>query len=193
MGKAVGIDLGTTNCCVAVMEGGKPKVIATREGARTTPSIVAFSPRGERLVGQIAKRQALTNPHHTIYAVKRLVGRKFDSPEVAKASQIVPFQIVPSENRDAWIRIRDKNYSPPEISGFLLAYLKETAEEYLGVEGTLKQIRQALRDTGRLQDTLFIFTADKGDINGQSIEYKLDFFYAHISCFKFSYFSFLYT
>ena len=107
MGKAVGIDLGTTNCCVAVMEGGKPRVIATREGARTVPSIVAFSPRGERLVGQIAKRQALTNPQHTIYAVKRLVGRKFDSPEVAKAGQLVPslsgsarsFEVSPS----AWL------------------------------------------------------------------------------------------
>ncbi len=160
MGKAVGIDLGTTNCCVAMMEGGSPKVIATREGARTTPSIVAFSPRGERLVGQIAKRQALTNPHHTIYAVKRLVGRKFDSPEVAKASQIVPFQIVPSENKDAWIRIRDKDYSPPEISGFLLSYLKETAEEYLGIEVSEAVVtvpayfddaqRQATKDAGRI-------------------------------------------
>jgi molecular chaperone DnaK len=160
MGKAIGIDLGTTNCCVAVMEGGKPKVIATREGARTTPSIVAFSPRGERLVGQIAKRQALTNPHHTIYAVKRLLGRKFDSPEVAKTTQLVPFQIVPSENRDAWIRIRDKDYSPPEISGFLLAYLKETAEEYLGVEISEAVVtvpayfddaqRQATKDAGRI-------------------------------------------
>jgi molecular chaperone DnaK len=160
MGKAVGIDLGTTNCCVAMMEGGKPRVIATKEGARTTPSIVAFSPRGERLVGQIAKRQALTNPHHTIYAVKRLVGRKFDSPEVAKASQIVPFQIVPSENKDAWIRIRDKDYSPPEISGFLLSYLKETAEEYLGIEVSEAVVtvpayfddaqRQATKDAGRI-------------------------------------------
>ena len=135
MGKAIGIDLGTTNCCMAVMEGGKPRVIATREGARTTPSIVAFSSRGERLVGQIAKRQALTNPHNTIYAVKRLVGRKFDSPEVAKAMQLVPFQIVPSNNRDAWIRVRDKDYSPPEISAFLLAYLKEMAEDYLELGG----------------------------------------------------------
>jgi molecular chaperone DnaK len=160
MGKAVGIDLGTTNCCVAMMEGGSPRVIATKEGARTTPSIVAFSPRGERLVGQIAKRQALTNPHHTIYAVKRLVGRKFDSPEVAKASQFVPFQIVPSENKDAWIRIRDKDYSPPEISGFLLSYLKETAEEYLGIEVSEAVItvpayfddaqRQATKDAGRI-------------------------------------------
>jgi molecular chaperone DnaK len=160
MGKAVGIDLGTTNCCVAVMEGGRPRVIATREGARTTPSIVAFSPRGERLVGQIAKRQALTNPHHTIHAVKRLVGRKFDSPEVAKAGQLVPYQIVPSQNRDAWIRIRDKDYSPPEISGFLLGHLKEMAEDYLGAEVSEAVItvpayfddaqRQATKDAGRI-------------------------------------------
>ena len=108
MGKAIGIDLGTTNCCIAVMEGGSPRVIASREGSRTTPSIVAFTSRGERLVGQIAKRQALTNPDCTIYAVKRLVGRKFDSPEVAKAMQIVPYEIVPAENRDAWIRVRGK-------------------------------------------------------------------------------------
>ena len=160
MGKAVGIDLGTTNCCVAVMEGGKPRVIATREGARTTPSIVAFTARGERLVGQIAKRQALTNPHNTIYAVKRLIGRKFDSPEVAKAMQIVPYQIVPADNRDAWIRIRDKDYSPPEISAFLLLHLKEMAEDYLGSEVSEAVItvpayfddaqRQATKDAGRV-------------------------------------------
>jgi molecular chaperone DnaK len=160
MGKAIGIDLGTTNCCIAVMEGGKPRVIATREGARTTPSIVAFSSRGERLVGQIAKRQALTNPHNTIYAVKRLVGRKFDSPEVAKAMQLVPYQIVASKNKDAWIRVRDKDYSPPEMSGFLLAFLKETAEEHLGSEVTEAVItvpayfddaqRQATKDAGRI-------------------------------------------
>jgi len=160
MAKAVGIDLGTTNCCVAVMEGGRPRVIATREGARTVPSIVALSPRGERLVGQIAKRQALTNPHNTIYAVKRLVGRKFDSQEVARAGQIVPYEIVPSQNRDAWIRIRDKDYSPPEISGFLLGYLKEMAEDYLGTEVSEAVVtvpayfddaqRQATKDAGRI-------------------------------------------
>jgi molecular chaperone DnaK len=160
MGKAIGIDLGTTNCCMAVIEGGKPRVIATREGARTIPSIVAFSTRGERLVGQIAKRQALTNPHNTICAVKRLVGRKYDSPEVAKAKQIVPYQIVPSSNNDAWIRVRDKDYSPPEISSLVLAHLKEMAESYLGVEVTEAVItvpayfddaqRQATKDSGRI-------------------------------------------
>ncbi len=160
MGKAIGIDLGTTNCCVAVMEGGSPRVIASREGARTTPSIIAFTSRGERLVGQIAKRQALTNPESTIYAVKRLVGRKFDSPEVAKAAQLVPYDIVPSENGDAWIQVRGKSYSPPELSAVLLRHLKEMAEEYLGTEVTDAVItvpayvndaqRQATKDAGRI-------------------------------------------
>src|SRR5262245_37175819 len=134
MGKAIGIDLGTTNCCMAVMEGGKPRVIATREGARTTPSIVAFTSRGERLVGQIAKRQALTNPQNTIYAVKRLIGRKFDSAEVAKAMQLVPYQISAAANNDAWIHVRDRDYSPQEISAYLLTRLKEMAEDYIGSE-----------------------------------------------------------
>jgi len=160
MGKAIGIDLGTTNCCVAVMEGGKPRVIPTKEGARTTPSIVAFTARDERLVGQIGKRQALTNPHNTFYAIKRLVGRKFDSPEVAKAAQLVPYQIVPSKNRDAWVRVRDKDYSPPEISAFLLVHLKEMAEDYLGAEVNEAVVtvpayfddaqRQATKDAGRI-------------------------------------------
>jgi molecular chaperone DnaK len=158
--KAIGIDLGTTNCCIAVMEGGSPRVIASREGARTTPSIVAFTSRGERLVGQIAKRQALTNPDSTIYAVKRLVGRKFDSAEVAKAMQLVPYEIVPSENRDAWIRVRGKNYSPPELSAILLRHLKQMAEDYLGAEVGDAVItvpayfndaqRQATKDAGRI-------------------------------------------
>ncbi len=160
MGKAVGIDLGTTNCCIAVMEGGSPRVIASREGARTIPSIVAFTSRGERLVGQIAKRQALTNPDCTIYAVKRLVGRKYDSPEVSKAGQLVPYEIVPSENGDAWIRVKEKDYSAPELSAFLLRHLKEMAEEHLGTEVTDAVItvpayfndaqRQATKDAGRI-------------------------------------------
>jgi molecular chaperone DnaK len=158
--KAIGIDLGTTNCCIAVMEGGTPRVIASREGARTTPSIVAFTSRGERLVGQIAKRQALTNPHSTIYAVKRLIGRKFDSPEVAKAMQLVPYEIVPSENGDAWIRVRGRDYSAPEISAYVLRHLKEMADEYLSTEVTDAVItapayfddaqRQATKDAGRI-------------------------------------------
>jgi len=160
MGKVIGIDLGTTNCCIAVMEGGKPRVIASREGARTTPSIVAFTSRGERLVGQIAKRQSLTNPTHTIYAVKRLIGRKFDSPEVGKARQLVPYEIVPSQNGDAWIRVRERDYSPPELSAFLLSRLKEMAEDYLGGEVMEAVItvpayfddsqRQATKDAGRI-------------------------------------------
>ena len=160
MGKVIGIDLGTTNCCIAVMEGGKPKVITSREGARTTPSIVAFTQRSEKLIGQIAKRQALTNPQNTIYAVKRLIGRKYDSSEVQKARQIVPYQIEPAQNGDAWIRVRDRDYSPQEISAYLLTRLKEMAEDYLGTEVSEAVItvpayfddsqRQATKDAGRL-------------------------------------------
>ncbi len=160
MAKVIGIDLGTTNSCVAIMEGGKPRVIPTREGGRTTPSIVAFTARSERLVGQIAKRQALTNPQNTIYAVKRLIGRKFDSSEVQKARQLVPFEIVPSDNGDAWIRVRDRAFSPPEISAYVLGRLKEMAEEYLGSEVAEAVItvpayfddsqRQATKDAGRI-------------------------------------------
>ncbi len=160
MGKVIGIDLGTTNCCVAVMEGAKPKVVTGKEGGRTTPSIVAFTGRGERLVGQLAKRQALTNPQNTIYAVKRLIGRKHDSGEVAKAKQLVPYEIVPSPNGDAWIKVRDRDYSPPEISAFVLSRLKEMAEDYLGAEVTEAVLtvpayfddsqRQATKDAGRI-------------------------------------------
>jgi len=160
MGKVIGIDLGTTNCCIAVMEGGKPKVIASGVGARTTPSIVAFTPKGERLVGQIAKRQALTNPQNTIYAVKRLIGRKFESTEVGRARQLVPYEITPAQNGDAWIRIRERDYSPPEISAFILTALKEMAEDYVGDEVTEAVLtvpayfddsqRQATKDAGRI-------------------------------------------
>jgi len=160
MGKVIGIDLGTTNSCIAVMEGGKPKVITSREGARTTPSIVAFTQRSEKLIGQIAKRQALTNPQNTIYAVKRLIGRKYDSSEVQKARQIVPYQIEPAQNGDAWIRVRDRDYSPQEISAYLLTRLKEMAEDYLGTEVSEAVItvpayfddsqRQATKDAGRI-------------------------------------------
>jgi len=160
MGKVIGIDLGTTNCCIAVMEGGKPKVIASREGARTTPSIVAFTPRGEKLIGQIAKRQALTNPQNTIYAVKRLIGRKYDSAEVGKARQLVPYQITAAANNDAWIHVRDRDYSPQEISAYLLTRLKEMAEDYIGSEVSEAVItvpayfddsqRQATKDAGRI-------------------------------------------
>ncbi len=160
MSKVVGIDLGTTNSCVAVLEAGKPKVIPSREGSRTVPSIVAFTPRGERLVGQIAKRQALTNPQHTVYAVKRLMGRKFDSPEVVRVRQTVPYEVVPAPNGDAWVRVREREYSPQELSAFVLGRLKEMAEDHLGTEVSEAVItvpayfddaqRQATKDAGRI-------------------------------------------
>jgi molecular chaperone DnaK len=130
--KVIGIDLGTTNSCVAVMEGGAPQVIPNQEGARTTPSIVGFTAKGERLVGQIAKRQALTNPKNTVFAVKRLIGRKFNSPEVETARRFLPYMLTESPNGDVHIQIDDKVYSPPEISAFILQKLKAAAEDYLG-------------------------------------------------------------
>ncbi|HZI13577.1 MAG TPA: Hsp70 family protein, partial [Myxococcus sp.] len=132
MAKVIGIDLGTTNSCVAVMEGGEPVVIPNSEGSRTTPSMVGFTDSGERLVGQIAKRQAITNPENTVFAVKRLIGRKFDSPEEKKAISVSPFRVVPSPNGDAWVEIRGKGYSPPEVSAIVLMKMKQTAEDYLG-------------------------------------------------------------
>ncbi|HEY5907360.1 MAG TPA: molecular chaperone DnaK [Vicinamibacteria bacterium] len=158
MGKLIGIDLGTTNSCVAVMEGGAPQVIPNQEGARTTPSIVGFTAKGERLVGQIAKRQALTNPKNTVFAVKRLIGRKYQSPECETARRFMPFQIVEAGNGDVSIQIEDKVYSPPEISSFVLAKLKAAAEDYLGeqVEEAIITVpayfndpqRQATKDAG---------------------------------------------
>jgi molecular chaperone DnaK len=158
VGKMIGIDLGTTNSCVAVMEGGVPQVIPNQEGARTTPSIVGFTAKGERLVGQIAKRQALTNPKNTVFAVKRLIGRKFDASEVGEARQFLPFQLVEAQNGDVHIQIEDKIYSPPEISSFVLQKLKAAAEDYLGetVEEAIITVpayfndpqRQATKDAG---------------------------------------------
>ncbi len=160
MGKVIGIDLGTTNSCVAVMEGGEPVVIANAEGARTTPSMVAFTESGERLVGQQAKRQAVTNPENTLFAIKRLIGRKFDSEAVKKDVQISPFKIVQADNGDAWVESRDKRYSPPEISAMVLQKMKQTAEDYLGEEVTDAVItvpayfndsqRQATKDAGKI-------------------------------------------
>jgi len=154
----IGIDLGTTNSCVAVMEGGVPQVIPNQEGARTTPSIVGFTAKGERLVGQIAKRQALTNPKNTVFAVKRLIGRKYDSPEAEEARRFLPFQLVGAPNGDVHIQIEDKVYSPPEISSFVLQKLKAAAEDYLGeaVEEAIITVpayfndpqRQATKDAG---------------------------------------------
>jgi molecular chaperone DnaK len=158
VGKMIGIDLGTTNSCVAVMEGGVPQVIPNQEGARTTPSIVGFTAKGERLVGQIAKRQALTNPKNTVFAVKRLIGRKFDTPEATEARQFLPFQLVDAGNGDVHIQIEEKVYSPPEISSFVLQKLKAAAEDYLGeaVEEAIITVpayfndpqRQATKDAG---------------------------------------------
>jgi molecular chaperone DnaK len=132
MSKVIGIDLGTTNSCVAIMEGGEPVVIANSEGARTTPSIIAFTESGERLVGQQAKRQAVTNPENTLFAIKRLIGRKYDSEPVRKDISLVPYKIVNADNGDAWVEARGKKYSPPEISAMILQKMKQTAEDYLG-------------------------------------------------------------
>src|SRR6266581_2583187 len=140
MSRVIGIDLGTTNCCVAVMDGSSPSVVPNKEGARTTPSIVAFTERGEKLVGQIAKRQSVTNPKNTVYSVKRLIGRKFNSPEVQQARKYVPFQVVESGNGDVRIRVRERDYSPQEISAMILARLKEMSEELLQNEEAEKKI-----------------------------------------------------
>ena len=160
MGKVIGIDLGTTNSCVAVMEGGEPKVLANAEGGRTTPSVVAFSDKGERLVGMVAKRQAVTNPENTIFAAKRLIGRKFNDPEVQRTREIVPYKIVEGSGGDAYVDIQGKQYSPAEISAMILTKMKQTAEEYLGDKVTDAVItvpayfndsqRQATKDAGRI-------------------------------------------
>jgi len=160
MGKIIGIDLGTTNSCVAIMEGGKPKVIENSEGARTTPSIVAYMEDGEVLVGAPAKRQAVTNPKNTLYAIKRLIGRKFDEKEVQKDIDLMPYKIVKADNSDAWVEIRGKKIAPPEVSAQVLRKMKKTAEDYLGEECTEAVItvpayfndsqRQATKDAGRI-------------------------------------------
>jgi molecular chaperone DnaK len=160
MAKVIGIDLGTTNSCVAIMEGGDPNVLANAEGSRTTPSVVAFTDSGERLVGQIARRQAITNPENTIFAVKRLIGRRGDDPMVQKASKVLPYKVVRNDNGDAWVEIRGKQYSPAEISAFILQKMKQTAEDYLGEKVTEAVItvpayfndsqRQATKDAGRI-------------------------------------------
>ena len=160
MSKIIGIDLGTTNSCVAVMEGGDPTVIANQEGSRTTPSVVAFTDKGERLVGQIARRQAITNSENTVYAVKRLIGRKFGDPEVKKDTKTVSYKIVKANNGDAWVKARDKEYSPAEISAMVLQKMKQTAEDYLGEKVTEAVItvpayfndsqRQATKDAGKI-------------------------------------------
>ncbi len=160
MAKVIGIDLGTTNSCVSVMDGGKPKVIENSEGARTTPSIVAFTKDGERLIGQSAKRQAVTNGDNTIFAVKRLIGRRFDDPVTKKDTELVPYTIVKGKNGDAWVKAGGEDYSPSQISAFILQKMKETAEAYLGESVTQAVItvpayfndaqRQATKDAGAI-------------------------------------------
>src|SRR5690349_24227560 len=132
MSKVIGIDLGTTNSCVAVMEGATAKVIENAEGGRTTPSMVAFTESGERLVGQAAKRQAVTNPENTFFAIKRLIGRRWNDPMVEKDKKLVPYQIVKADNGDAWVEARGQKYAPSQISAYILQKMKETAERYLG-------------------------------------------------------------
>jgi len=132
MAKVIGIDLGTTNSCVAVMDGKDAKVIENSEGARTTPSIVAFTGDGERLVGQPAKRQAVTNPENTVFAVKRLIGRRYDDPVTEKDKKLVPYKIVKGDNGDAWVEAGAKKQSPSQVSAMILQKMKETAEAYLG-------------------------------------------------------------
>jgi molecular chaperone DnaK len=160
MGKVIGIDLGTTNSCVAVMDGSTPKVIENAEGARTTPSMVGFTKDGERLVGQPAKRQAVTNPEGTLFAVKRLIGRRYNDPMVEKDKGLVPFKIVNADNGDAWVQVDGKKYSPSEVSAMILTKMKETAESYLGETVTQAVItvpayfndsqRQATKDAGKI-------------------------------------------
>jgi molecular chaperone DnaK len=160
MSKIIGIDLGTTNSCVSVMENGKPKVIENAEGARTTPSIIAYQDGGEILVGAPAKRQAVTNPKNTLYAVKRLIGRKFDEKEVQKDIELMPYEITKADSGDAWVTVNNEKMAPPQISAEILRKMKQTAEDYLGESVSEAVItvpayfndsqRQATKDAGRI-------------------------------------------
>src|SRR5204862_4165195 len=160
MAKGIGMDRGTTTSCVAIMEAGAPVVITNAEGSRITPSVVAFTDSGERLVGQIARRQAITNPENTVFAIKRLIGRRFDDVEVQRAMKVLPYKIVKADNGDAWVEIRGKKYSPAEVSAMVLQKMKQTAEDYLGEKVTEAVItvpayfndaqRQATKDAGRI-------------------------------------------
>src|ERR1044072_2330133 len=160
MSKVIGIDLGATNSCVAVLDGKEPRVIENSEGARTTPSMVAFTDSGERLVGQAAKRQAVTNPENTLFAIKRLIGRRYDDPLTQKDQGLVPYKIIPGAKGDAWVESDSKKYSPSQVSAFILQKMKETAESYLGEKVTQAVItvpayfndsqRQATKDAGRI-------------------------------------------
>src|SRR5438445_6882380 len=160
MPKVIGIDLGTTNSCVGIIEGGDPIVITNAEGGRITPSVVAFTESGERLAGQIARRQAITNPENTIFAIKRLIGRRFDDPEVQKAMKVLPYKMVRADNGDAWVEVRGRKYSPAEISAFVLQKMKQTAEDHLGEKVTDAVVtvpayfndsqRNATKDAGKI-------------------------------------------
>src|SRR5436305_2607917 len=160
MAKVIGIDLGTTNSGGASMEAGDPVVITNAEGSRITPSVVAFTDSGERLVGQIARRQAITNPENTVFAIKRLIGRRYEEAEVQKAMKVLPYKIVRADNGDAWVEVRGKKYSPAEISAFILQKMKQTAEDHLGEKVTEAVItvpayfndsqRQATKDAGKI-------------------------------------------
>src|SRR2546422_1635704 len=160
MAKVIGIDLGTTNSVVAIMEGGDPVVLTNAEGSRITPSVVAFTESGERLAGQIARRQAITNPENTIFAIKRLIGRRYEDPEVQKAMKVLPYKIVRADNGDAWVEVRGRRYSPAEISAFILQKMKQTAEDHLGEKVTDAVVtvpayfndsqRQATKDAGKI-------------------------------------------
>src|SRR5260370_32910 len=166
MGKIIGIDLGTTNCCVAVLEGGAVQIVPNKEGGRTTPSVVGFTDKGERLVGKIAKRQAVTNAANTVYAVKRLIGRKFDSTETQRMRETAPFEIVDSQNGDARVRVQGRVYSPPELSGIVLQRLKAAAEDFLGepVADAIITVPAYFDDTQRQA------TKDAGKIAGLQVE-----------------------
>ncbi len=160
MSKIIGIDLGTTNSCVSILDGSEASVLPNTEGSRTTPSIIGFTEDGERVVGQIAKRQAVTNPQNTVYAIKRLIGRRFDSPEIRSTQKTAPFEIVPHDNGDAWVQVRGKNYSPAELSAMVLQKVKQAAENYLGEEVVEAVVtvpayfndaqRQATKDAGKI-------------------------------------------
>ena len=186
MAKVIGIDLGTTNSCIAILEGGEAKVLTNSEGARTTPSMVAFNSSGERLVGQVAKRQAITNPENTVFALKRLVGRNFDAPEVRKAQETSPFKIVKGSNNQANVEINNRQFSPAEISAFILQKMKQTAEDYLGEEVKEAVItvpayfndaqRQATKDAGRIAglDVLRIINEPTAAALAYGLEKKKD-------------------
>ena len=170
MGKIIGIDLGTTNSCVAVLDGDKPRVIENSEGDRTTPSIVAYTDEGEILVGQSAKRQAVTNPSNTLFAVKRLIGRKFKDDVVQKDISMVPYKIIEADNGDAWVQAKDDKMAPPQVSAEVLRKMKKTAEEFLGEPVTEAVItvpayfndsqRQATKDAGRIAGLRYLHHRD---------------------------------